>query len=213
MGFWILLGLVACVGGMAATHYFLQRRLQQRALRALRWIENSLGTAGHVSGMRWLNDSQFEVPLRVAHTVFHRTYIHVTLQPSLRPWRKSEPEVLTFHADLELTPTFSMAFENLRWFARTDKRLSTDAPGWQVENCSPVVLTTRLDWERDVTNAIYTVLHCERREHVNVVFRRTSPNFSVTIPLEAISPSLSEPLQFLDLLREMAEGISVKKAS
>lgn len=198
---------------MAAVHYWLQRRLHQRALRALRWIENSLGTCGHVSGMRWLNDSQFEVPLKVVHPIFQRAYIHVTLAPALDILRKAPPEALTFHADLDLTPTFSMTFENLRWFARSDKNLSTDAPGWQVMNCTPVVLTTRLDWERDVTNAIYTVLHTERHDNVNVTFRRSSPNFSATLPLSAISPDLPEPLAFLDVLRDLAEGVALKKAS
>ncbi len=209
---WIALGLMIGVAVMAVTHYWLQRRLQQRALRALRWIENSLGTYGHVSGMRWLNATEFEVPLKVVHPIFNRTLIQVSLQP-FTPFRKAAPETITFHADLDLTPTFSMTFENLRWFARTQKDLSPEAPGWHVMNCTPVVLTTRLDWERDVTNAIYTVLHTERRENVDVTFRRSSPNFTATLPLAALSPDLPEPLAFLDLMREMAEGVSLKNAS
>ncbi|HUS19299.1 MAG TPA: hypothetical protein VMZ25_06590 [Terriglobales bacterium] len=212
MWVWIALGLFGCVAVTAMIHFWLQRNLQQRALQALRWIENSLGTAGHVSGMRWLSDSKFEVPLKVVHPVFHRAYIEVNLPPR-KFLRQREPATLTFHSDLDHAPGFSMAFENLRWFARTDKNLSSDAPGWQVISSAPVVLTTRLDWERDVTSAIYTVLHTERREHVNVTFRRSSPNFSATFPLDSLAPEASEPFEFLTVLREMAEGVSLKKAS
>ena len=210
---WIAIGLVISAGIGAVIHFSLQRNLQQRALRALRWIENSLGTAGHVSGMRWLNETQFEVPLKIAHPIFQRAYIEVSLRPLAVPFGRKAPETITFHADLDHTPGFSMAFENLRWFARTDKNLSSDAPGWQVASSAPVVLTTRLDWEKDVTNAIYAVLHSDRREHVNVVFRRKSPNFSATFPLEAISPESPEPFEFLTVLREMAQGVSLKNAS
>lgn len=218
MWFLIAFGLVGAGGAMAAMHFGLQRRSQHRALRALRWIENSLGTAGHVSGMRWLDDCRFEVALKVVHPVFQRAYIHVNLKPwsfvkGFGRFRSIEPDSFTFHADLDLTPTFSMAFHRLRWFARTDKHLSTEAPGWQVLNCSPLALTTRTDWERDVTQAIYTVLHSEHRESLDVAFRRATPNFSLSLPLDTLSPDNAEPLPLLDLVREIAEGISLKKAS
>jgi hypothetical protein len=210
---WISFGLVVGVVTVAAAHFLLQRRLQQRALCALRWIEHALGPNGHVSGMRWLSAHQIEVPLKVVHPIFRRSHVHITLQPISRLFRKATVETLTFHADLDLVPTFSMTFGNLRLFARTQKHLSPDTEGWQVMNCKPVVLTTRLDWERDITNAVYTVLHSQRREHVEVTFRRSSPHFSATMPLEALSPDHPEPLAFLEMLREMAEGVSLKKAS
>jgi hypothetical protein len=210
---WIGLGLMTCAAVAAALHFWTQRELQQRALCALRWIENGLGSGGHVSGMRWLSETKLEVPLKIGHRVFHRAYIEVTLQPRKLPFRKREADTLTFHSDLDHAPSFSMAFENLRWFARSDKNLSSDAPGWQVVSSAPVVLTTRLDWERDVTSAIHTVLHAERREHLNVAFRRTSPNFSATFPLDALSPEAAEPFDFLTTLREMAQGVSLKNAS
>jgi len=206
--------MVAAAVAVFAAHWVLQRRLQSRALRALRWIENSLGPSGHVSGMRWLNASEFEVPIKVVHPIFQRPRIQVRLRPVSALPRKAEPESFTFHADLDWRPTFAMGFENLRWFARTDKHLATDAPGWTVSNCTPVVLTTRLDWSKDVTNAVYGVLHSDRKEHVNVTFRQTSPHFSATFPLDAISPAQGEPLEFLEVVREMAENAALnKKAS
>lgn len=208
---WIALGVLAAAGAVFVTHWVLQRRLQSRALRALRWIENSLGPSGHVSGMRWLNDSEFEVPIKVVHPIFQRPRIQVRLRPATAVMGKAEPESFTFHADLDWHPTFAMGFENLRWFARTDKHLATDAPGWTVSNCTPVVLTTRLDWSKDVTNAVYSVLQSDRKEHVNVVFRPISPHFSATFPLEAISPDQAEPLEFLDVVREMAENAALNK--
>jgi hypothetical protein len=206
---WIAFGVLALVGLGLGVYFWLCRDLQQRALRALRAIENSLGTAGHISGMRWTSDSSFEVPAKVVHPIFQRVVIEVALSPVMLPFRKKPVEVMTFHADLDHAPGFSMNFENLRWFARTDKRLSSESPGWQVATAPPVVLTTRMDWERDVTSAIYTMLHTEQREHLNVTFRRTSPNFSATFPLTALFTD-SGPFDFLTVLREMAEGVFLK---
>lgn len=208
---WIALATLAAAAAMFAAHWLLQRRLQTRALRALRWIENSLGPNGHVSGMRWLSSTEFEVPIKVVHAIFQRPRVEVRLQPAFGAFRKAEPESFTFLSDLDCTPAFQMGFENLRWFARTDKKLPADAPGWQVSNCVPVVLTTRLDWSKDVTTAVYSVLQSERKELVNVTFRQTSPHFSATFPLDSISSEQAEPLEFLDVVREMAEAAALNK--
>lgn len=212
MWFYLAVALFLVASSSLVVHYWLQRRVQQRALQVLRWIENSLGSQGHVTGMRWVNPSQFEVPLRLLNHVFQRARIQVNIHPPALPFRDRSTESITFHADLDLRPNFSMTFKNLRWFARSRKDLSTDAPGWQVSNFSPVVLTTRLDWEQEVTNALQSVLHCEHRENVDVVFRRTSPNFSATLPLAAISPGSSEYIDLLSVMRDMAEGVSTNKA-
>jgi hypothetical protein len=212
MWLWVLFGMVATAGALLIAYLWLQRTDQKRALQALRWIENSLGSSGHVTGMNWLNDRQFEVPIRVLYPVFKRACVQVTL-PKRGLFRGAAPETLTFVADLDFTPAFSMNFTNLRWFARTSKTLDTESTKWQAINCEPVVLTTRLDWDRDVTNGIYTVLHGDRRENLNIVYRKTAPHFCATMPLEAISPEQAEPLELLDTMREMVEGIQVKKAS
>lgn len=212
MWLWIVCGTVAAAGVFLLIYHWFQRSEQERALQALRWIENSLGVAGHVTGMRWLDERRIEIPIKVVYPVFERAHVQVTL--GRRRWfRKGEEDTLTFFADLDLRPAFSMSFASLRWFARTSKDLDTDSTQWKALNCDPVVLTTKLDWDRDVTNGMYTVLHGERRENMQICYRKTSPHFSATLPLEAISPEQPEPFALLEVMREMAEGIQVKKAS
>ena len=213
MWLWLVCGSVVAAAGFFGAYYWLQRSDQQRALRALRWIEHSLGTAGHVTGMRWLNHRQFEVPIKVVYPVFQRAFIQVTLAPGFNLFRKADPDSLSFYADLDLRPAFSMTFENLRWFARTSKNIPAEAPGWTAMNCEPVVLTTRLDWDREATNGIYTILHGERRENMTVSYRKTAPHLCATLPLAALSPDEAEPLDLLKMMRDMAEGIQLKKAS
>jgi len=212
MWLWMVCGTVAAAGAFLLIYHWFQRSDQERALQALRWIETSLGSAGHVTGMRWLNERQIEIPLKVVYPVFERAYVHVTL--GRRGWlRKPADDTFSFFADLDFRPGFSMSFANLRWFARTSKTLDTDATQWKALNCDPVVVTTRLDWDRETTNGMYTVLHGERRENMQVSYRKTAPHFSATLPLEAISPEQPEPFELLDVMREMVEGVQEKKAS
>lgn len=212
MWFPVALALFLMASAFMVVFYWRQRRVRQRALQVLRWIENSLGSQGHVTGMRWVNPTQFEVPLRLLNHLFLRPRIQVYLHPPAFPFHRTHTESITFLSDLDLRPNFSMTFKSLRWFARSRKDLSTEAPGWQVSNFLPVMLTTRLDWEQEVTNALQSVLHCEQRENVDVVFRPTSPNFSATLPLSAIAPGSKDYIDLLSVMRNMAEGVSTNKA-
>ena len=89
--------------------------------------------------------------------------------------QEPEAETLTFQADLDLHPTFNLELQNRRWFARTQKNLNVEGPGWQFEGCVPVVLTTRLDWQKELTTAIQSVLAVDQRENLQVQFRQSSP--------------------------------------
>jgi hypothetical protein len=46
------------------------------------------------------------------------------------------------------------------------------------------------------------------REFLNIRFRRTSPHFSVTIPLEAIAPTSPTRNYMFDAVRELASSSS-----
>src|SRR5207244_5018088 len=80
---------------------------------------------------------------------------------------RSEPETLTFQADFDLQPNFNLELQNRRWFARTQKNLNLDNPGWQFEGCLPVVLTTKLDWQRELTTAMQSVLADRKSTRLN----------------------------------------------
>jgi hypothetical protein len=82
----------------------------------------------------------------------------------------------------------------MRWFARSRKDNDPTGPGWSFERVEPVVLTTRLTWEKEVTAAFQSMMHVENKEDLQVTFRKTSPHFSVTLPLEKITPSAELPV-------------------
>jgi hypothetical protein len=168
-----------------------------RAVQILYWIEQFLGGHGHVTGIRWISKSEFEVPLRLVSNVFNRASVRVKIAQSKLPWQRShaaEAETMTFRADLDYRPTFNVQLSNMRWFARSRKENNPSAPGWKFENVTPVVLTTRLDWEKDITAAFQSMIGLENKEDLQVTFRRTSPHFSVTLPLEKITPGSETPL-------------------
>ena len=109
---------------------------------------------------------------------------------------------MTFHADLDYRPAFNIDLKNMRFFARSKKDNDLNSPAWQFEKFEPVVLTTRLDWEKELTAAMQSVLGVEQKEDFQVTFRKTSPNFSVTLPLEKITPGSELPV--FELLNSIA---------
>ncbi len=171
-----------------------------RAVHILCWIEQFLGGHGHVTGIRWISKSEFEVPLRLVSNVFNRASVRVKITSARVPWKllkkagAGEAETLTFRADLDYRPAFSAELRNMRWFARSAKENNPSAPGWKFESVTPVVLTTRLNWEREITAAFQSMMAIENKEDLQVTFRKTSPHFSVTLPLEKINPGSDVPL-------------------
>ena len=169
-----------------------------RATQILYWIEQFLCGHGHVTGIKWISKSEFEVPLRLASNVFNRASVRVKIATGRLPWRRerdaASSETMTFTADLDYKPAFNVDLNNMRWFARSRKENNPSAPGWRFERVEPVVLTTRLTWEREITAAFQSMVGLEEKEHLQVTFRKISPHFSVTLPLEKITPGSEMPV-------------------
>src|SRR5438876_8466479 len=163
-----------------------------RAVQILYWIEQFLCGHGHVTGIKWISKSEFEVPLRLASNVFNRASVRVKIASGRLPWRREQEaassETMTFTADLDYKPAFNVDLNNMRWFARSRKENNPSAPGWRFERVEPVVLTTRLTWEREITATFQSMVGLEEKENLQVTFRKISPHFSVTLPLEKITP-------------------------
>ena len=198
------LSISAAVAAIALAFYGWQlwtaHSNKGRAVHILCWIEQFLGGHGHVTGIRWISKSEFEVPLRLVSNVFNRASVRVKIADAGAPWNlvgrraACEDETLTFRADLDYRPAFSAELNNMRWFARSAKENDPSAPGWKFESVAPVVLTTRLNWEREITAAFQSMMAVENKEDLQVTFRKTSPHFSVTLPLEKITPGSEVPL-------------------
>jgi hypothetical protein len=180
-----------------AWRYWSSHSTKGRAVQILYWIEQFLCGHGHVTGIKWISKSEFEVPLRLVSNVFNRAAVRVKMTESGLPWRKvvnSQGETMTFYADLDYRPAFSVELKNMRYFARSRKENDPTEPGWTFERIEPVVLTTRLTWEKEITAAFQSMMQVENKEDLQVKFRKTSPHFSVTLPLEKITPSAELPV-------------------
>ncbi len=213
-----MLSYVAVAGlAMGCWYLWSVRANRNRAVSILHWIENALGGQGHVTGIRWINQSEFEVPLRLASSPFRKSKLVVTLAPREFPlnWlmgklRKEQTETLTFTADLELKPVLTLEVQSMRWFARSRKDADPTKGNWDFECGSPVVLTTRPDWRKEVAAIVQSMVNCEQRDNLQLQFRKTSPHFRATVPLEAIKPAEQDTWNIFETLRSIATGASAK---
>jgi hypothetical protein len=198
-------------------HFCYSRVSRRRAMEVLGWIDALLCGQGHATGIRWESASRFEVPLRLRSTTFRNANVRVRLAPRELPlnWLfgklRKEQETMIFEADLDLAPPFSLELQSYRLFARTRKELKPDTPGWTFEQTTPFILTTRKDWQREITGVITSLLSCPDRQFLSIAFSRHSPHFQATLALDSISPQSDSRTAIFDSLRELATGSSASQ--
>ena len=207
----LVYGFSALVGISAwfVWHFWNGRRMKRRAYEVLGWIDGLICGQGHVTGIVWQGSSSFRLPLRLRSNTFHNASLDVKLVPRKLLGRLRETqETLVFEADLDWAPSFSLELQNYRLFARTRKNLSPEDAGWQFEQVTPFILTTRKDWQKEVASVISSLVSCPERQFLSVVFRRESPHFSATLALDSIAPTAACRTEIFDSLRELATGAS-----
>jgi hypothetical protein len=194
------------------------RHVRRRAKQVLGWIEFALGNQGQVAGLRWVARSRFKVPLRLSCGVFHRASMLVDLSPCEMPLRwllnrlGGQRELLIFQADMDLPPAFSLHVHNFRWCARSGKRAATvdNGKSWGFEHPGPFVISTRMDWQKEISYAMTSLARAENREFLEINFQRRSPHFSVTLPLEAIAPGSPIRSCMFETMRDLAASSSAR---
>ena len=212
--FWASLSISLAVGFVAAWYLWVRRASRSRAIQVLHWIENSLAGYGHVTGIRWVDSETFEVPIRISKNVFRKPCFRVQIAPPELPlnwlWRqiRAKEDTLHFSADLDYSPRFAMKLHTQRWFARTRKDATSDESGWDFESCQPVVLTTRLDWQKEVAGLMQSLTACAHRENLHLEFRKSSPHLTMTMPLENIRPEAG--CKIFAVLKTVADGVTAK---
>jgi hypothetical protein len=210
--------LVAGATAAAVLWYlFFLRYNRCQGGRALEWIQATLAGKGQVVAIHWLGPSILQVALRLDTSLFQHPALLVRLTPGenplrwLRQWWRSEPATITFEADLDTPPGFNLEVAQHCWSGRSSKRLSANPEGWQYEQVTPLILTSRRSWQPEVTGMMNALLSCRDREVLSLGFRRTSPHFSATIPLERISPEGRAGGNVFDTLRELAAEASASR--
>lgn len=206
----VAIALALAVALVVGWYLWFAHANRRQSVQVLGWIEQALAGHGQVAGVEWINPSRFRVTLHMALSGFHSPSLMVRMAPREKPWnwlvswvRRQEP-TLTFESDLDLPPTFSLELRNHRWYARTRKKLSLNDPNWVFDRGAPFVMTTRMDWQRDVTNMFDALADSRQHEFLRIAFRRTSPHFSATLPLEAISPASVPCSDMFEVIRELA---------
>jgi type II secretory pathway pseudopilin PulG len=192
-------------------HTAAQRSRQHKAREVLHWIQSSLAGRGHVVGISWITSSRFRVPLRLTCGVFQRAWVMVELHAHQNPVQwifnklKGTREVLTFQADLDFPPTFSLQVQNFRWFARSSRKASIERPGWRFEQLPPIMISTRPQrQQQEIASTMTSLSKGDNGEFLEINFQRHSPHFSATLPLEALAPEAPSRTYILDAMRELA---------
>ena len=215
-GMAILFVAAVALIALCATWYAVSlRRKREKAKEILRWIQASLAGRGHVVGISWTAASRFRVPLRLTCGVFRRAWVLVEMRTQETPvhWLmhkiNSPQEVITFQADLDAPPAFSLQMQNFRWFARSSSKTEIENSGWQFERLPSVMITTKPDTQREIAGTMTSLSRGDNGDFLEVSFQRSSPNFSATLPLDSLAPGAPARTCLLDTMREMAGSASV----
>ncbi len=214
----ILIDLVVGAVVVGVWYLWFSRQNRKRSLRILRWIESAFAGHGQLIGVHWVTSARFHVRLRLASNLFQRASLVIQLTPRELPlhWLysrlKKRQETLTFEADLDCPPVFNLEVHNHRWCGRTHKKIPSDAQHHlSLEQVGPFVLTTRNDWQREITTMMTALVASRDCDFLTVSFRRTSPHFSATVPLDCLSPEAQAESDLFDVLRELAAGASASR--
>lgn len=206
--------MVALLSGV--WYWFFLRRNQRKAFSIRDWIEASMAGEGQVLGIRWMTPSHFRTPLRLTSRMFHHASVQVEMSPHQMPlqwlWNrlKKRPEVIIFQADLDTPPAFSIDIQNFRSFARSDRSTPAGGPEWRFIRTRPFVVSSQTSWRKDLVGTMMSLAGSGNRDFLNISFRRNSPHFSVTLPLETIAPDSPDREFMLDMMRELATRSAAK---
>ncbi len=213
----VVIALVVGAVAIGLWYFWFARSNRLRSARILRWVEAVFTGHGHVVGVHWVTASRFHVRLRLASTLFQRAGLIVQLLPRELPsaWLlahlRKKQETLTFEADLDCPPSFNLEVCNQRWCGRSHKKVKVDGEASLLEHCGPFVLTTRNDWQREITTMMTALVASRDCDFLTVCFRRTSPHFSATVPLRSLAPETRADTDLFDVLRELAAGASASR--
>jgi hypothetical protein len=186
---------------------------RKKAQQLLHWICGASGREGMVVCVRWISASCFHLRLQFPAEDFREAHFKVQLLPREMPinwllsrWRGRQ-EALTFEADLAYPPSFNLEVHNYRWRKRQPGRFR-QSDALVLVRTGPMVLTTRGDWQQDLTNMMSGLLASRDCNFERVEFHRHSPHFSATLPLKSLDLNGDGAAQLFEALHELATGAS-----
>ena len=203
----VLAGLIL----VTAWYVGFVRYNRRRAIEIVRWVRTAFSGQAQIMGVHWSTSSRFHIKLRLCPGVFHQSYIVVQLIPReffvnwiISHFRKQQ-EVAIFEADLDPAPGFNLEVHNQRWCGRSRRGSRLDPHHGHVEAFGPFVLTTRKDWQSEITAMIDALVASRDSDFLSVSFRRTSPHLSATVSLDSLAPQHLRHENVINVLRELAD--------
>src|ERR1051326_746009 len=154
------ISLIAAITLCVTWYCVAARRKQRKAREVLRWIQSTLAGRGQVIGISWTGAAQFRAPLRLTCGVFHKAWVLVEMRSQQTPvtWLfnklKNRRELVTFQADLDFPPVFSLHVSNFRWVARSGRRTPGSHVGWKFECLQPLIISTRPERQKEIAYAM-----------------------------------------------------------
>ena len=210
----LVASLFFIVAGCVIWYWAATRYSRRRAGEIGRWLQTALAGQGQVTAVRRVSASRLRVPVRLTHSVFRQAIVIIDMIPYELPFHwllskiKGQSETLTFQADLDLPPAFALHVQNFRWYARSSRRNPPAANGWTFEQAGPVVISTRSEWQKEIFSTMTSLARGNTHDFLSIDFQRRSPHFSVTLPLEAISPESPVRSCVFESMKELASNSS-----
>ena len=212
----LAIGAASAAAILLAWYAYFARYNRGRGLQALAWIQEAFASHGQLLAVRWFGPAEFQVRLRFSPALFREAYVLVRLHPRHIPilWMVARitrrPETLTFEANLDLPPMFNLEVHNHRWCGRTRRR-PPDRQTLTLEHVGPFVLTSRTEWQREITSMMTALLASRDCDFLSVAFHRSSPHLNATVVLQSISPESQRSSDICEVLRELASCASASK--
>ncbi|HLH08988.1 MAG TPA: hypothetical protein VKW78_17245 [Terriglobales bacterium] len=192
-------------------YLWFYRRNRRRSRVLIQQLRIALGGHAQIVGIHWISPSRFHVRLRLFPEIFRHCSVAVQLVPRELPlsWLVSfvrrQKETLTFEADFDVAPGFNVEVHNQRWTGRTGRRRRHSPSVHYVDCCGPFVLTTRTDWQREITSMMNALVESRDSDFLTVCFRQKSPQFSATVPVSAVCSERGNGYEMFHVLRELAD--------
>jgi hypothetical protein len=212
----VAIDVLAGAGLVLLWYFLLLLYNRRRSTAVLQRIKAAFAGHAQIVGVRWTGASRFHVRLKVLSPLFQHATIRVQMLPRELPlnwtwaWLKKRQETLTFEADLECPPAFNLEVHNHRWCGRT-RRFPKKTGRLAMEQCGPFVLTTRHEWQREITTMMTALVASRDCDFLTVSFRRTSPHFLATIPIHSLAPESDCEAQMFEVLHELASCASASR--
>lgn len=215
MGRLLLIDVAGSVTVLGLWYLVFSHYNRKKGAAALRWVQTACAGRGRILDAHWAGSSHLQARLQFASHWFENARVIMKFQPRALPiqwlvscWRKQK-ETLTFEADLGGSPSFHLEVVRHRWCAhnRGVSSRKRDEREWDLYHPGPIILTTRTHWKQDPSAELSALMSARRRDIFQVRFRPESPQFSATVPLEALADP-EAAAGFVSALREIAAGAS-----